>query len=101
MASYGDEGFEALPDFSVGYLEEPAPAATGDARAEIAALVPEGVPMLLAILQEQHLIDAPGIRQVLDRQALTGHSLAQILLAEKRIEPDQVLTALQIRANYG
>lgn len=99
MPLHEDGGFEALPDFSVGYLDEAA--GPSGAAAEIAALVPEGVPMLLAILQEQALIDPAGIRRMLDRQAETGRSLAQLLLSEAGIEPDQVLTALQIRANYG
>jgi len=67
---------------------------------EVAALVPEGTPMLAAILMEQRVFDAEGLHRALARQMETGDSLCQVLMDEGLAAPDQLLNALQSRAHY-
>ena len=67
---------------------------------EIRSLVPEGVPLLAAILMEAGILDQSQLQNVLNRQHETGDSLAQVLLELDLVGPDQLMTALQTRANY-
>lgn len=67
---------------------------------EVRALVPDGVPMLAAILMEMGVLDQAQLQTTLARQSETGDSLAQILMELGYAAPDQLLTALQTRASY-
>ena len=96
--AYGQESF----DFSAGY-ETATPgisAGPGGFQDEVAALIPENVPMLAAILMEQGVIDNTGLHTALERQAQTGDSLTQVLLDAGLAAPDQLVMALQTRAHY-
>ncbi|MEB3329279.1 MAG: hypothetical protein VKQ33_08625 [Candidatus Sericytochromatia bacterium] len=84
----GDFSYQA--DFNAGY----------GIKAEVAALIPEGVPMLAAILMEKGVLDRDGVQAALDRQAQTGDSLAQVLMELELAAADQLLDALQTRAFY-
>jgi hypothetical protein len=67
---------------------------------EVAALVPEGIPMLAAILMEMGVLSQEQAFSAVERQSQTGDSLAQILLELGYAAPDQLLNALQTRASY-
>jgi hypothetical protein len=84
----GDFSYQA--DFGSGY----------GFKSEVAALVPEGVPMLAAILMEKGVLSPEGLQAVLNRQAETGDSVAQALMELGLAAPDQLLDALQTRAYY-
>jgi hypothetical protein len=81
-------------DFNGGY------DSFGGYQDEVAALVPENVPMLAAILMEQGVIDHAGVNLALARQAESGDTLVQVLLDAGLAAPDQLVMALQTRANY-
>lgn len=90
-------------DFSAGY-DSPDP--NGQAfgyegyQQEVQSLVPEGVPMVAAILMEKGVIGPEQINAILHRQAETGDTLVQILLDDGYAAPDQLVDALQTRAHY-
>lgn len=84
----GDFSYQA--DFGAGYGYQ----------AEVASLVPEGVPMLAAILMEKGVLTQEGLQALLDRQHQTGDTVAQVLLELELVAPDQLLDALQTRAYY-
>lgn len=88
---YGAEGGEG---FGYGYGGQ----GQTDYRSEVAALVPEGTPMLAAILIEQGILTQEGLGQVLARQAETGDALAHVLIDLELVAPDQLMGALQARA---
>jgi len=95
---YGQESYDyssGYQTFDPGYV---APAA--GFQDEVAALIPEGTPMLAAILMEQGVLDQNGLHLALQRQAETGDTLTQVLLDEGLAAPDQLMTALQTRAHY-
>jgi hypothetical protein len=96
--AYGQESF----DFSSGYEADNTGIAAGPVsyQDEVAALVPENVPMLAAILMEQGVIDNAGLHTALARQSETGDSLTQVLLDAGLAAPDQLVMALQTRAHY-
>lgn len=85
----GEFSYTHTDDFSYGGYQN-----------EVRALVPEGVPMLAAILMEMGVLDATHVQAALERQAETGDSLAQILMELGYAAPDQLLNALQTRASY-
>lgn len=90
-------------DFAAGYSgDEPNQQAFGyeSLQQEVQSLVPEGVPMLAAILMEQGVLPAESINAILVRQQESGDTLAQILLDDGYAAPDQLVTALQQRAAY-
>lgn len=95
---YGQESF----DFSSGYqtFDSGHGAATGGYQDEVAALIPDNIPMLAAILLEQGVIDHAGLDSVLSHQAETGDTLTQVLLDTGLAAPDQLVMALQTRAHY-
>lgn len=68
---------------------------------EAQALVPENTPMLGAILLEQGVLTQEALDAAIARQGERGESLAQVLLDGGLVAPDQLVTALQIRAAYG
>lgn len=84
----GDFSYQA--DFGAGYGYQ----------AEVASLVPEGVPMLAAILMEKGVLSQEGLQAMQARQQQTGDSVAQALLDLELVAPDQLLEALQTRAYY-
>lgn len=95
--AYGQESF----DFSSGYQTfDPGYGSAGGYQDEVAALIPENVPMLAAILMEQGVLSHEGLNRALQRQAETGDTLTQVLLDEGLAAPDQLMTALQTRAHY-
>jgi hypothetical protein len=90
-------------DFSAGYEGgDPSQQAFGYAgyQQEAQSLVPDGVPMLAAILMEQGVLPAESIQAILARQQESGDTLAQILLDDGYAASDQLVTALQQRAAY-
>lgn len=102
--SYAQPDGLGYDDFSAGYGLEPGldpgqgPSGYQD---EVQALVPDGVPLLGAILLEQGVLDQPALQAAMAKQAETGFSLAQVLLDESLAAPDQLVSALQLRASYG
>jgi hypothetical protein len=103
----------AQPDYQSGYGYEAAPAGgapapSGDYGAhgaygyqdEVQSLVPEGVPMLGAILMEMRVLSPETLQQAMRKQAETGDSFAQVVLDGGWAAPDQLLQALQQRAAY-
>ncbi|MEB3284600.1 MAG: hypothetical protein VKN33_04875 [Candidatus Sericytochromatia bacterium] len=72
----------------------------GGYQEEARSLVPDGVPMLGAILLEMGVLDQGRLNSALERQLETGDSLAQVLMELDYAAPDQLLNALQTRANY-
>jgi hypothetical protein len=56
--------------------------------------------MLAAILMEKGILTREGLQALLDRQAKTGDSVAQVLMELDLAAPDQLLDALQTRAYY-
>lgn len=93
--SYGQESF----DYSGGYGDA-EPSFAGGYQDEVAALVPENVPILAAILMEQRVMDHAGLERALARQQETGDTLVQVLLDTQVAAADQVVVALQSRALY-
>ncbi len=90
-------------DFSAGYeAADPNQQAFGYGgyQQEVQSLVPEGVPMLAAILMEQGVLPPESIQAILVRQQESGDTLAQILLDDGYAAADQLVTALQQRAAY-
>lgn len=68
---------------------------------EVQALVPEGTPMLAAVLLEMGVLTQESLSAALAKQQETGDSLAQVLLDGGWAAPDQLAVALQTRAAYG
>lgn len=102
--SYAQPDGLGYEDFSAGYGLEPGQdpgQAFAGYQEEVQALVPEGVPLLGAILMEQGVLDEASLHAAMAKQAETGHSLAQVLLDENLAAPDQLVAALQLRASYG
>lgn len=98
-AGYGQDnfaaGYEGQNDaFGYEYQE-------GGYQQEMAALIPQDVPLLGAILQEQGVLTPEMLQQAIAQQHETGSSLAQVLLDQGWAAPDQLVQALQIRASYG
>lgn len=97
--SFGNQDF----DFSAGY-DSPDP--NGQAfgyegyQQEVQSLIPEGVPMVAAILMEKHILSIEQINAILAKQSETGDTLVQILLDDGYAAPDQLVDALQTRAHY-
>ncbi|MDB5098947.1 MAG: hypothetical protein JWM80_3368 [Cyanobacteria bacterium RYN_339] len=89
-----DDTSEVFGEFNASY------DSFGSYQDEVAALVPENVPMLAAILMEQGVIDNAGVNTALARQAESGDTLVQVLLDAGLAAPDQLVMALQTRANY-
>ena len=83
-ASYGTEGGYQM----AGYQQE------------LAALIPQDMPLLAAILLEKGVLSQETAAEALERQAMTGDSLAQTLLDGGWAAPDQLVEALQTRASY-
>lgn len=98
-AGHGQEdyatGYEQ-PNESFGYEYQ-----EGGYQQELAALIPQGVPLLGAILLEQGVLSPEVMQQAIAKQHETGLSLAQILLDHGWAAPDQLVQALQVRASYG
>jgi len=102
QAGYGyDAGF----DPNQGYAADPAGASNqgyqmAGYQAELAALIPQDMPLLAAILLEKGVLSAETAQAAVARQAETGDSLAQVLLDGGWAAPDQLVEALQSRAAY-
>lgn len=99
-AGYGqDQGYGGGygQDQGYGFGYDNAPQGV-DYRAEVAALVPAGTPMLAAILIEQGILLQEGLAQAMARQAETGDALAHVLIDLNLVAPDQLMSALQSRA---
>ena len=97
--SYDNQDF----NFSAGYdSPDPNSQAFGyeGYQQEVQSLIPEGVPMVAAILMEKGTLSIEQINAILARQAETGDTLVQILLDDGYAAPDQLLEALQTRAHY-
>ena len=101
----GDFSYAQPSDFNTGYGFEagfdsnPAGPVAGYQQ-ELEALIPQGIPLLAAVLLEMGVIDQASLDAALGKQAETGDSLAQILLDEGFAAPDQLVQALQTRALY-
>lgn len=89
------QGYGQDQGYGYGY---DAPAGV-DYRSEVARLVPEGTPMLAAILIEQGILLQEGLQAALARQAETGDALAHVLIDLDLVAPDQLMAALQTRAS--
>jgi hypothetical protein len=90
-------------DFSAGYDgNDPNGQAFGyeGYQQEVQSLVPDGVPMVAAILMEKGLLSMDQVNAILARQSETGDTLVQILLDDGYAAPDQLVDALQNRAAY-
>jgi hypothetical protein len=105
--SYAQPDFQAgySEDFSFGYAEQPGfeenpgPPVAGY-QEELAALIPQDIPLLAAILLEKGVLTNETLQAALAKQAETGDSLAQVLLEGGWAAPDQLVEALQMRASY-
>jgi hypothetical protein len=98
QSGYGFEG-EAGQAPAATYGTEPGYQMAGYQQ-ELAALIPQDIPLLAAILMEKGVLDSNSVAQALERQAVTGDSLAQTLLDGAWAAPDQLVEALQTRASY-
>lgn len=94
-AGYGFEGQGDTPGYGTdgGYQ-------MAGYQQELAALIPQDIPLLAAILQEKGVLGPEVVAQALAKQAETGDSLAQVLLENGWAAPDQLVEALQTRASY-
>lgn len=95
LAGYGQEAF------STGYESESYAYQEGGYQQELAALIPQDLPLLGAILLEQGVLSQETLQAAIAKQHETGFSLAQVLLDQGWAAPDQLVQALQIRASYG
>jgi hypothetical protein len=104
--SYGQSDFTAGYGFEgQGFEENPGYGTDGGYQMagyqqELAALIPQDIPLLAAILQEKGVLSPETVAQALTKQAETGDSLAQVLLDGGWAAPDQLVEALQTRASY-
>ena len=101
--SYSPDASGQEFDFAAGYTGgDPNQQAFGyeSYQQEVQALIPEGVPMLAAILMEQGVLPVDAMGAILAKQHETGDTLAQILLDDGYAAADQLVTALQQRAAY-
>jgi hypothetical protein len=97
----GEFSYTQADDLSGGYADyNSGYDSFGGYQDEVSALVPENVPMLAAILLEHGVIDNDGVNTALSRQAESGDTLVQVLLDAGLAAPDQLVMALQTRANY-
>lgn len=101
--SYAQPDFAGYGDLSLSYSEPSEATSDGPLgyEQEVASLVPEGIPMLAAVLHEKGVLTDETLHLALARQAETGDSLAQVLLEGGWAAPDQLVEALQIRASYA
>ncbi|MFN3431075.1 MAG: hypothetical protein ACK46X_14115 [Candidatus Sericytochromatia bacterium] len=90
-----NQGYETNP----GYAPDQGYQMAGY-QAELAALIPQDMPLLAAILLEKGVLAQDTAQAALARQAESGDSLAQVLLEGGWAAPDQLVEALQTRASY-
>jgi hypothetical protein len=103
--SYGQSDFQGYGyentgfDPNQGYGAEPGYQMAGYQQ-ELAALIPQDIPLLAAILMEKGVLTQETVAAALAKQAETGDSLAQTLMEGGWAAPDQLVEALQTRASY-